>query len=319
MKKKKVIVGLMLVIGLVYLNNTTLLASPTSQEPELLAHRGLAQTFHRENLENDTCTAERIYKPEHPYLENTISSMKAAFEAGADLVEFDLKLTKDDQFAIFHDWTLDCRTDVNGKVSDYTMEELKSIDIGHGYTADGGKTYPFRGKGVGMMPSLDEVFASFPKESFLLNIKSDDPNEGKALAAYLKNLPKDRLSQLAVYGGSQPIDELEKELPELRTMSMDSLKSCLLSYTAVGWTGYVPQACEETQLHIPERFAPFLWGWPEKFVNRMENHHTRVILVAGKGKWSEGFDTTNDVTRIPSTFKGTIWTDRIDVIAPLYE
>ena len=45
-----------------------------------------------------------------------------------------------------------------GNVSDYTMAELKKLDVGYGYTADEGKTYPFRGKGVGMMPELSEVF-----------------------------------------------------------------------------------------------------------------------------------------------------------------
>ena len=47
-----------------------------------------------------------IAAPEHPYLENTIPSMKA-FNSGADIVEIDVQLTKDEQFAVFHDWKLD--------------------------------------------------------------------------------------------------------------------------------------------------------------------------------------------------------------------
>lgn len=92
-------------------------------------------------------------------------------------MEFDVHPTKDGQFAVFHDWTLECRTDVEGVTRDHTMEELKQLDIGYGYTADGGKTYPFRGKGVGLMPTLDEVLVAFPKQSFLIHIKSDDPLE----------------------------------------------------------------------------------------------------------------------------------------------
>ena len=61
----------------------------------LVAHRGLAQTYHREDLDNETCTATRIYPPQHPYLENTIASMQAAFDAGADIVEFDVHPTTD--------------------------------------------------------------------------------------------------------------------------------------------------------------------------------------------------------------------------------
>ena len=37
--------------------------------------------------------------------------------------------------------------------------ELEALDIGHGYTADGGATFPFRGKAVGEMPTLGEALA----------------------------------------------------------------------------------------------------------------------------------------------------------------
>lgn len=47
------------------------------------------------------------------------------------------------------------------------MNELKKLDVGYRYTADNGESYPFRGKGIGMMPSLDEVFAAFPNREFL--------------------------------------------------------------------------------------------------------------------------------------------------------
>ena len=154
-------------------------------DPLLLAHRGLGQTFSMEGITGETCTAERIHTPEHPYLENTIPSMKAAFLNGADIVELDIKPTKDGQFAVFHDWTLECRTNAEGTTNEYTMAELKRLDIGYGYTADNGKTFPFRGKGIGLMPSLDEVLTHFPDQSLLIHIKSDDPEEGKQLAQVL--------------------------------------------------------------------------------------------------------------------------------------
>jgi glycerophosphoryl diester phosphodiesterase len=168
------------------------------------------------------------------------------------------------------------------------------------------------------MPSLDEVLSHFPEGSFLIHIKSDDPKEGEQLAQFLSKLPKERLSQLTVYGGDQPIDTLKRHLPDLRVMSMATMKSCMIPYIAIGWTGYVPSACEHTQIHIPEKIAPWLWGWPEKFVNRMENVDTRVIVVAGDGGWSEGFDTVEDLKRLPSNYTGGIWTNRIDRITPIY-
>ncbi|MCM3630558.1 glycerophosphodiester phosphodiesterase [Paenibacillus glycanilyticus] len=317
--KSKAFILLVLFVVLVFLNNTSLFSKPSGSGPALLAHRGLAQTFTMENIQNDTCTAERIYEPEYPYLENTIDSMEAAFDAGADIVEFDVHITKDDQFAVFHDWTLDCRTNAKGVTRDYTMEELKQFDIGYGYTADGGKSYPFRGKGVGLMPSLTEVLTHFPDKSLLIDVKSNDPEEGKLLARYLSELPEERRSKLAVYGGDEPIAALKEELPDMRVMSKATMKKCLIPYLAVGWTGYMPAACKNTELHIPEKIAPFLWGWPDKFIDRMEKADTRVVIVGGDGSdFSSGFDTLEDLKRLPDGYSGVIWTNRIDRIAPAY-
>src|ERR1700754_760792 len=127
-----------------FLINTDLLAPPAESRPLLIAHRGLGQTFHREGLTAETCTANRIYPPEHPYLENTIDGFAAAFAAGADIVEFDVHPTTDGDFAVFHDWTVDCRTEGHGITREKSLAELKALDIGYGYTADGGKTFPFR-------------------------------------------------------------------------------------------------------------------------------------------------------------------------------
>lgn len=307
----------MMLAAFMYLNNTSLFTRDHDGQPLLLAHRGLAQTFHMEGITSETCTAERIYEPEHPYLENTILSMEAAFDAGADIVELDVQPTKDGEFAVFHDWTLECRTDGEGVTREHTMQELKQLDIGYGYTADHGKTYPFRGKGTGLMPTLGEVLSHFPDHSFLIHIKSNDPNEGVLLSHYLAKLPDTVLHKLSVYGGDFPIASLKERMPDLRVMSMETMKKCLFSYIAAGWTGYVPSACRNTQLHIPEKYAPFLWGFPNKFVHRMEKVNTRVILVAGDGGWSEGFDSAQDLERLPDGFTGVIWTNRIDRIAPL--
>ncbi|KEF35918.1 glycerophosphoryl diester phosphodiesterase [Schinkia azotoformans MEV2011] len=314
---KRFFIFLVILVGFIYLNNTSLFTRDSNKEPLLLAHRGMAQTFHMEGITGETCTAERIYEPEHPFLENTIASMEAAFEAEADIVEFDVQLTKDGEFAVFHDWALECRTDGKGKIRDHTMQELKQLDIGYGYTADNGETYPFRGKGAGLMPTLDEVMSHFPKQSFLIHIKSNDPNEGVHLSDYLTKFPDSRLKNLSVYGGDKPIASLKDKQPDMHVMSKAMLKSCLLPYIAVGWTGYVPAACENTQLHIPEKYAPYMWGFPNKFLNRMEEANTRVILVAGDGSWSEGFDKKQDLERLPKNYTGGIWTNRIDIIAPI--
>ena len=144
--------------------------------------------------------------PAHEYLENTIGSMRAGFAAGADIVEIDVHPTTDGEFAVFHDWTLDCRTDGHGVTREHSMAYLKKLDIGYGYTADGGKTFPFRGKAIGLMPTLGEVLEAFPQKRFLINVKSRDPSEGEKLAAVLNKLPAERRAQIMVYGGDEPVE-----------------------------------------------------------------------------------------------------------------
>jgi glycerophosphoryl diester phosphodiesterase len=63
-KRKYVWFTLIGITAFVYINNSSLLTKRSGQ-PLLLAHRGVAQTFNIKGIQNDTCTAERIYKPEH--------------------------------------------------------------------------------------------------------------------------------------------------------------------------------------------------------------------------------------------------------------
>ena len=174
-----------LLVLFIYFNNTSRFTDPVSTVPSIFAHRGMGQRYDIP-IESSTCIAVHMLKPEHEFLENTIPSMQAAFDRGADVVEFDIQRTRERRFAVFHDRRLDCRTDRNGLTREYTLEELKTVDIGYGYTADGGKTYPFRGKGVGLMPSLEEVLETFPARSFLIDIKGTDPKDGELLAEHLQ-------------------------------------------------------------------------------------------------------------------------------------
>ncbi|MFD9943308.1 glycerophosphodiester phosphodiesterase family protein [Nonomuraea sp. NPDC059023] len=310
-KRRIALLVLLGLVALVYAGNRSW--STPDEPPLLLAHRGMAQTFGFAGLTGDTCTAERIHPPQHPYLENTLDSMRAAFAAGAGMVEFDVQVTKDDRIAVFHDHLLECRTDGRGAVRDHTMAELRRLDVGHGYTPDGGMTFPFRGKGVGLMPALEEVLEAFPGRELLLHIKSDDPADGEKVAAAL---PPERRAKITVYGGDASVAAYAAKAPGARVASRAVMERCGLRYLATGWAGLVPAACQNIQLHIPESYAPWLWGWPHKFVERMRAHGTRVVLVAGDGGWSEGFDTPADLERLPEGYAGGIWTNRIDVVAP---
>ena len=185
----RLIVGVVLaLVVFVYVNNTSRFFAPRAGSATVLVHRGMKQRYGVAEVSFDTCTAAHMLPPEHGYLENTIASMRAAFDRGADLVEFDIHPTTDNRFAVFHDRNLECRTDGHGPTRSHTLRELKALDIGYGYTFDGGHTYPFRGKGVGLMPTIDEVLQTFPGRSFLIDVKDNEPNDRTLFADYLSRL-----------------------------------------------------------------------------------------------------------------------------------
>lgn len=315
-RRRLLILGLLTWAGLALLNASCL--APAHGPPQLLAHRGVHQTFTMAGIDGETCTAARIDPVQHPFLENTLPSMEAAFAAGAELVELDVHTTADGQLAVFHDATLDCRTDGHGAPEAHTMAELRALDLGYGYTADNGKTWPLRGTGVGMMVTLPEVFARFPDRAFLIHIKTDDPADGDRVAEVLATLPEDARARQIVYGGGQPVARVVERLPELRSFDRARMKSCLLGYFGLGWSGWVPRACQSTLVLVPSEYAHLLWGFPRRMEARLGAVGSELVLVGAlEGGFISGIDDADALREVPADFGGWIWTNRVEALGPL--
>jgi glycerophosphoryl diester phosphodiesterase len=48
----------------------------------------------------------------------------------------------------------------------------------------------------------------------------------------------------------------------------------------------------------------------------MDKVNTRIVLVQYVDGWSDGFDSTSDLQKLPKNYSGSVWTNRIDVIGP---
>ncbi|MEU8032067.1 glycerophosphodiester phosphodiesterase family protein [Streptomyces sp. NPDC049099] len=64
--------------------------------------------------------------------ENTLRSFVAAQDAGLDLIELDLHLSKDGALVVMHDAEVDRTTDGTGPIADKTLAELRALDAGRG-------------------------------------------------------------------------------------------------------------------------------------------------------------------------------------------
>lgn len=316
--KKKLFWFIILFALFVWINNSSLFVDREKLKPGLVAHRGLSQTFDLKGVQWNTNTAEIIHKPEHPYMENTIPSMKAAFAYHANIVELDVRLTKDKRLAVFHDYLLEYRTEGKGNVSDHTLQYLKTLDVGYGYTADKGKTFPMRGTGIGLLPSIDEVFDEFPDKELLIHVKDGGEEAGKRLCGYFEKMTINRREQISVYGNKAAILYIREKFPDMKVLTKSLLIKGLLMYELVGWTGYVPEAIKNMHIVLPLSYTKILWGWPDRFLQRMESANSRVVLVFKNNGFSQSFNNEEELSKLPENYSGYIRTDRIDKIGPYY-
>jgi glycerophosphoryl diester phosphodiesterase len=305
------------ILLLTFVNASWLARTPVGGV-KLIAHRGVSQLFDHKGVHRGTCTANRIEPPVHDYQENTVRSMEAAARLGADMVEIDIAPTADGRIAVFHDWTVDCRTEGKGDTRSKTLAELQALDIGYGYTADGGKTYPFRGRRKDHMPSLEEALAALPNTPILFNFKGKDPREADQLAAALKAARRNVVERRdAFYGAPGPVERIRTHFPKALSFSKESVKACTKDYVLYGWTSIVPESCRNGVIMVPLNRQWMFWGWPNRLIQRMQGVGARVIVIGNYGSDAGmGLILPEQLGEIPSSFNGYVWVDDIWTVGP---
>jgi glycerophosphoryl diester phosphodiesterase len=181
--------------------------------------------------------AHRGYKAKYP--ENTLSAFNAATDAGAQMIEMDVRLTKDRKVVIMHDESLDRTTDGYGLVKDRTLEELKQLDAGSWFHPK------YAGERI---PTLEEVLSNMTGR-VLLNI------EIKA-AEYDPNQPPDAIEQ-------QVIQHIQRR-KALASVLISSFEPKILE-NVVATQNEIPiafissQPADQDTLRICQRLKIFSW------------------------------------------------------------
>ena len=86
--------------------------------------------FFGESAARPLIAAHRGYKANCP--ENTMLAYRRAHALGVDMLEIDLRLTRDGQLALLHDKTVDRTTNGHGPVEVFTLAQLQALDAGQG-------------------------------------------------------------------------------------------------------------------------------------------------------------------------------------------
>lgn len=120
--------------------------------------------------------AHRGYSSRYP--ENTMLAFEKAVAAGADMIELDVRLSRDGRLVVIHDERIDRTADGTGVVADLTLDELKR----HSYSC---RMAEF---GFVEIPTLEEVI-EWAGERVMLNIEiKNRPRRNEGIEGKLAGL-----------------------------------------------------------------------------------------------------------------------------------
>lgn len=143
---------------------------------------------------------------EDEFPSNTMYAFKSALKAGADMLELDVGVTKDDQVVVMHDTTLDRTTSGKGTIASHTLAQVQRLDGAYWFHAAdaayrhdrSSKAYTFRGVATGKrkapkgfkasdfrVPTLKAVLKAFPKVP--INIEIKGRTKAEAVPEYTQN------------------------------------------------------------------------------------------------------------------------------------
>lgn len=258
------------------------------------------------------CGAARIEEPSHRYIPNTRASILRAQKLGAWMVEVDARLTADREVVLIEEERLDCLTDGGGSVGDKSLTSLRELDTGYGYTVESGET-PFRG-GEMRIITLREAIRALPlRGRLMVHLMGDDPALADAVAETFRSLERDPAEKGdAFYGSGVQVARIREELPDVWAFIPARGRECTASYERYGWIGYVPPNCRGETMLISLDEQSLLWGWPDRLIVRIEGYGGRIVIEGPRhaGPYDvDGITLPKQLTQIPSSFNGYVWTD----------
>ena len=186
-KKSRLVVTLttVIIVVAVLVNGFNIYGNGVNKNIETIAHRGYVAKG----------------------VENSIEALEGAAEVGADYVEFDIILTKDNKFVVMHDYNLKRLAGLNKRVQDMNFDEVVGLTIKQGdYTSK--------------IPSLEE-FVNTAKElnmKLVIELKphgAEPSNYIDILIGEIKRLKLENYKFMSL--NSKVMEELETKVPNLET------------------------------------------------------------------------------------------------------
>jgi len=235
---------------------------------------------------------------------NTIYAFQNAVEMGVDVIETDIRQTKDGVLVVSHDEYVDSKSNGIGRVANLSLAELQTLDAAYNWSPKEGPTLPFRGRGI-IYPSLEEVFITFPDMRFNIDMKQSDPPIYTALCELIRKYNmQDKV--VAASFSHETISEFRKLCPEVTT-SGDETETRNFVFMNLAYLGhwYSPNF---KVFQVPTRSSGITIMTPH-FVRAAHERNLRVDV------WT--IDDPEEMDRLIDMGVDGIITDRPDLLMEL--
>ncbi len=237
---------------------------------------------------------------------NTMPFFRGSKELGVDVLEFDVHMSKDGHLVVMHDETVDRTTNGSGKISDLTLQEIKSLEVAGDWSPDDGQTTPYKGQKL-RVPTLAEVFYLFPDSVMNIEIKQAEPSMARALCEMIHSFDMSQKVLVPSFS-DEAIAEFRSYCPEVATASgARETRSFVIANFAL-LSKFIPIEFEAFQ--VPESSSSIPVVIPH-FINGAHKRNVQVHI------WT--VNDADDMQRFMELGVDGIMTDRPDLLLEIRE
>jgi len=304
-KSRYVLLGLAAVVVALSLFNASWLAGRPEGRLTLIAHRGTGQPIPHDAPGD--CNARHVRAGEHGNLiENSAGAMTKAVRDGANGLMLDVRTSSDGRAMIFRDARLECRTNGTGAVAERDFAYLRTLDIGFGYSKDGGRTFPQRGLGIGAMPTVEDVLAFYRTITLVFDLP--DARAAEATVAAFQRAGVEIGPRHGFAGPPEARARLRQLTRNGFVLDNGASRACMTPYYQLGWLGITSSACNGTTLILSRHGGWTLWGWPYRFLSRMSGAGARFFIAGDHAQGDSwiGLTEPEQLGEVPHDYTGML-------------
>ena len=148
--------------------------------------------------------------------ENTLPAYQWAIDQGCEVLETDVRLSRDKCLFMFHDETLNRTTDGNGRVADATSGTLKNLDAAFRFCTPGDC---IKRAWQTSLLTLEELFASYPTTRINIDIKDNLETAADEVIHLVDRFDRRKLTTVGSFH-TNVIMHLRRKAPHIRTAAL---------------------------------------------------------------------------------------------------